>query len=70
MERGAAPVYGPLVEESNRVHGVFYTGQLELITDFIRCERGLLAKHTDRLHAMLAARGPTSEPAEPPGGGS
>ena len=56
MERGAAPVYGPLIEDSNRVHGVFDTAELELITDFIRRERGLLTRHTNRLHEMLATR--------------
>jgi DNA-binding MarR family transcriptional regulator len=52
--RRSEPVYGPLVAEGNEVLGVFDADQLAIITDFVRRTRGLLDRHTTRLHAMLA----------------
>jgi DNA-binding MarR family transcriptional regulator len=60
VERRAAPAYGPLVKDSAEVMSVFDADQLEVITDFVRRERGLLTRHTARLHEMLAARTDTS----------
>ena len=47
-----APVYGPLVADAVDAHAAFDADQLELITRFIRIERALLAKHTDRVAKM------------------
>jgi DNA-binding MarR family transcriptional regulator len=44
-----APVYGPLVADAVEAHAEFDADQLELITRFIRIERALLARHTDRV---------------------
>lgn len=61
VARRAVPIYGPLMMESEEVHGVFDAGQLEVITEFVRRERGLLARHTSRVQEMLAARGSAVE---------
>lgn len=61
VTRRAAPVYGPLIAESEEVHAVFDAGQLEVIADFVRRERGLLARHTDRVREMLTLQGSTAE---------
>jgi DNA-binding MarR family transcriptional regulator len=47
-----APVYGPLITDAAEAHAVFSTEELDVITRFIRTERGLLAKHTTRVAAM------------------
>ena len=52
VDRVGAPVYGPLIADAAEAHGVFDAEELELITRFIRTERGLLAKHTTRVAAM------------------
>ena len=52
VSRVGAPVYGPLIADAAEAHSVFDADELELITRFIRIERGLLAKHTKRLAAM------------------
>lgn len=52
VARRAAPVYGPLIDENVKALSDFDADQLELITDFIRRQRGLLTKHTARLHEM------------------
>ena len=52
VARLGAPVYGPLVADAERAHGVFDTDELELIIRFIRIERELLARHAKRLAAM------------------
>jgi DNA-binding MarR family transcriptional regulator len=63
VARRAAPVYGPLVEESDRALSGFSGAELEVITAFVRGQRELLARHTARVHEMLAGRrsagGPT-----------
>jgi len=48
-----APVYGPLVADAAVAHAQLDADQLDLVTRFIRIERGLLAKHTERV-ARLA----------------
>jgi DNA-binding MarR family transcriptional regulator len=55
LDRLGAPVYGPLVADAEQAHAVFDAGELELITRFIRIERGLLARHTERIAAMERA---------------
>jgi DNA-binding MarR family transcriptional regulator len=60
VNRRAAPVYGPLIADAAEAHAVFDDDQLELITRFIRIERDLLAKHTERVAAMSPATVPVS----------
>jgi DNA-binding MarR family transcriptional regulator len=52
VERRGAPVYGPLIEDSAALFKAYDANQLETIVDFVRRTRGLLAKHTARLHEM------------------
>ena len=56
VARQGAPVYGPLIADAAAAHAVFDADELELITRFIRIERELLARHTDRVAAMDAPR--------------
>jgi DNA-binding MarR family transcriptional regulator len=65
VERRAAQAYGPLVKESAEVMRVFDADQLEVITDFVRRERGLLTRHTARLHEMVADRAGSSSKVSP-----
>jgi hypothetical protein len=67
VARQRAPLYGPLVADAETAHAVFDADELALITGFIRIERGLLAKHTERVAGLdLPARAPT-EPDLPRG---
>jgi DNA-binding MarR family transcriptional regulator len=52
VARQGAPVYGPLMADAAEAHAVFDADEVELITKFIRIERGILAKHTQRVAAM------------------
>jgi DNA-binding MarR family transcriptional regulator len=52
VARLGAPVYGPLIEDAEQVHGAFNADELELIVKFIRIERELLARHTKRIAEM------------------
>jgi DNA-binding MarR family transcriptional regulator len=52
LARLGAPVYGPLIADAAEAHAVFDAAELELITRFIRIERDLLARHTDRVARM------------------
>ena len=52
LNRLGAPVYGPLIADAAEAHSVFDADELELITRFIRIERELLAKHTERVAEM------------------
>lgn len=56
LDRVGAPVYGPLIADAAEAHAVFDAEELELITRFIRIERDLLAKHTERVAAMIRLR--------------
>lgn len=56
LDRVGAPVYGPLIADAAEAHAVFDAEELELIARFIRIERGLLAKHTERVAAMNRLR--------------
>jgi len=47
-----APVYGPLVADAATAHAAFDVDELELFTRFIKVERELLAKHTERVARM------------------
>jgi DNA-binding MarR family transcriptional regulator len=58
VNRIGAPVYGPLIADATEAHGIFDVEELELITRFIRIERELLAKHTQRVAAMSPATVP------------
>jgi DNA-binding MarR family transcriptional regulator len=52
VDRLGAPVYDPLIADAIAADAVFDVDQVELITRFIRIERELLAKHTERVAAM------------------
>jgi DNA-binding MarR family transcriptional regulator len=56
VTRQGAPVYGPLIADAAEAHAVFDADELELITKFIRTERGLLTKHTKRVAEMSGPR--------------
>lgn len=56
VARRAEPVYGPLMEDSAKALSAFGGGQLEVILEFVRRERALLAKHTGRVRGMLTER--------------
>ena len=60
VNRVGAPVYGPLIADAAEAHAIFDVDELELITRFIRIERDLLAKHTERVAAMSPATAPVS----------
>ena len=49
VSRVSAPVYGPLIADAAEAHEVFDTDELDLIARFVRIERGLLRKHTERV---------------------
>jgi DNA-binding MarR family transcriptional regulator len=55
MARQAALLFGPLVAESEHLLGGFAASELEVITEFVRRERGLLTRHTGRARELLAA---------------
>ncbi len=55
VHRRGAPVYGPLIADAAQAHSVFDADELELITKFIRIERGLLERHTERVATMTEA---------------
>jgi DNA-binding MarR family transcriptional regulator len=65
LNRVGAPVYGPLIADANEAHAVFDADQLELIVRFIRIERDLLRKHTERVASMAGPSGTTREAARP-----
>jgi DNA-binding MarR family transcriptional regulator len=52
VSRRGAPVYGPLIADAAAAHAVFDTAELETITRFIRIERALLARHTERVATL------------------
>jgi DNA-binding MarR family transcriptional regulator len=62
VARQSAPVYGPLVADAEAAHAVFDADELGLITRFIRIERGLLAKHTERVAALDRPARASTEP--------
>jgi len=56
LMRRSAPVYGPLVEEGSREMATYSLDELEVILDFLERNRRLLAKHTARIHELIAER--------------
>ena len=54
-EQGAL-VYGPLIADSAEMLAAYSDEQLDVIVDFVRRERELLARHTARLRETLDAR--------------
>ena len=68
-EQGA-PVYGPLVADAAEAHAVFDADELTVITRFIRIERGLLAKHTNRVAGLPGPHVRSGAPRESPRPGS
>jgi DNA-binding MarR family transcriptional regulator len=69
MQHQAAEVYGPLIADSAQALSVFDAGQLGTITEFVRRERGVLGRQTERVRGLLAGRD-TAGTAEPTGGAS
>src|SRR5438128_12206627 len=54
LAKRSAPVYGPLMADSDKALRDFDSAQLETIVEFLRRQRALLAKHTPRVRQMLA----------------
>ena len=54
----------PLVAESNELLGRFDAGQLGIITEFVRRERGLLTRHRARAQELLTAAGRSAKSAD------
>jgi DNA-binding MarR family transcriptional regulator len=54
--RRGAPVYGPLVEDSDKALASFTVDELRVITAFVRTQRELLARHTTRVQGMRGPR--------------
>jgi DNA-binding MarR family transcriptional regulator len=50
--RLGAPVFGPLVADAAEAHAQFDEDELATITRFIRIERELLARHTERVAGL------------------
>jgi DNA-binding MarR family transcriptional regulator len=56
MADRSVPVYGPLMAENEAELRRYTVDELELITRFVRAQRALLARHTERLYAMQPVR--------------
>ena len=56
VARQGAPVYGPLMEDSDRLLAEFDPNQVEVIAEFVHRQRELLTSHTARVANMLGAR--------------
>jgi DNA-binding MarR family transcriptional regulator len=50
------PVYGPIIEEGNRVLATYSDEQLEAILDFMLRSRDMLARNTTRVLGLIEAR--------------
>jgi DNA-binding MarR family transcriptional regulator len=55
VDRRAAPVFGPLMADSNALLDGFSERELEAIVRFVRGERSILAAHTARVDEGLSA---------------
>jgi DNA-binding MarR family transcriptional regulator len=55
VDRRAAPVFGPLMADSDAALEAFSEGELEAIVRFIRGERSILVAHTARVGEALDA---------------
>ena len=51
-------VYGPIIEEGNRVMATYSDEQLEAILDFMVRSRDMLARNTTRVLELIEARDP------------
>lgn len=56
VARRAAPVYGTLVEETERALSRLSIDDLQLIASFVRDQRDVLARHIARVHELLTDR--------------
>jgi len=65
LARRGAPVFGPLVADSDKALRDFDTAQLEVVVEFLRRQRVLLGTHTARVRKMLTERAATSRATEP-----
>jgi len=52
LEQRAAPVYGPLIADSERDLQSFTSDQLRTVAAFVRLNRRLLANHTTRIRSL------------------
>jgi hypothetical protein len=51
-----APVFGPVAQEGYRTMSRYNDGQVELLLDFLDMSREFLARHTARVHELIAER--------------
>ena len=51
-----APVFGPLAEEGYRLMAQYSDEDFEKIIAFLRVQREVLARHTTRVHELIASR--------------
>jgi DNA-binding MarR family transcriptional regulator len=52
----AAPVFGPFIEDAQRKLDTYSDRELAFLLRFLRDNREVLARHTTRLHELLATR--------------
>jgi DNA-binding MarR family transcriptional regulator len=53
VEALAAPIFGPMAEESYRVMSTYTDAELELISGFIRASRELIKRHATRIYDLI-----------------
>ena len=56
VEELMAPVFGPVAEEGYRTMSRYSDEQVELLLDFLDLSREFLARHTARVHELIAER--------------
>ncbi len=56
VEELMAPVFGPVAEEGYRSMSRYSDEQVELLLDFLDLSREFLARHTARVHELIAER--------------
>lgn len=56
VSRNAMTIYGPLMADSDEALRSFDADQLQIITEYIRRTRGVIARHTARVRELLAER--------------
>ena len=61
MER-MAPVYGPVAEEGYRAMTAYSDEAMETIAKFLEANREFLARHTARIHDLIAQRDAAGTP--------
>jgi DNA-binding MarR family transcriptional regulator len=56
LEERLGPVYGPIAEEAFRDLASYSDDDLTTILEFLRTNREFLARHIERVHALMAQR--------------